>query len=117
MIKNSTSLIFAATVLLTAAGCKYDGSFMQMDSNSGSPFFGLQWAVDSGSRPSRSAEKCPQMESLRFPDAASGEHSTHAARSLARPRFNGPPLCTVSTHGNSAAPKPAISHNHNPKRQ
>lgn len=51
MWKISASLLFAATVLLTSVGCKYDGSFMQMDSNSGSPFFGLQWAVDSGSRP------------------------------------------------------------------
>ena len=51
MRKVSASLFFAATALLTAAGCKYAGSSMQMDSNSSSPFFGLQWAVDSGSRP------------------------------------------------------------------
>ena len=29
---------------------------MQMDSNSGVPFFGLQWAVDSGSRPSEQTD-------------------------------------------------------------
>ncbi|MFM7837845.1 MAG: hypothetical protein ACKPJD_39135, partial [Planctomycetaceae bacterium] len=37
--------------LLTTAGCRYDGSFMQMDSNAPFPFFGLQLSVDSGSRP------------------------------------------------------------------
>ena len=37
-------------MLLSLSGCKYDRSFMNMDSNSGSPFFGLQLAVDSGSR-------------------------------------------------------------------
>lgn len=33
------------------SGCQYDRSFMHLDSNSGAPFFGLQFAVDSGSRP------------------------------------------------------------------
>jgi len=41
----------AGLILLSLTGCKYDRSFMNMDSNSGSPFFGLQLAVDSGSRP------------------------------------------------------------------
>lgn len=41
---------------LSLAGCAYDRSFMQMDSNSGVPFFGMQWAVDSGSRPSSHTE-------------------------------------------------------------
>ena len=36
---------------MSLSGCKYERSFMNMDSNSGSPFFGLQLAVDSGSRP------------------------------------------------------------------
>jgi len=38
-------------MILSLSGCKYDRSFMNMDSNSGAPFFGLQLAVDSGSRP------------------------------------------------------------------
>lgn len=38
-------------ILLSLPGCKYDRSFMNMDSNSGSPFFGLQLAVDTGTRP------------------------------------------------------------------
>jgi hypothetical protein len=41
----------AGLILISLTGCKYDRSFMNMDSNSGSPFFGLQLAVDSGSRP------------------------------------------------------------------
>lgn len=43
--------VTAGLMLLSLAGCKYDRSFMNIDSNSGSPFFGLQLAVDSGSRP------------------------------------------------------------------
>lgn len=62
-------LLFA-TVL---SGCSYDRSFMQLDSNSGVPFFGFQWAVDSGSRPSKSAsgngdhETSPSLIDLRAP--------------------------------------------------
>ena len=43
--------------LLSLTGCKYDRSFMNLDSNSGSPFFGLQLAVDSGSRPPVNPER------------------------------------------------------------
>ncbi len=59
-----------ATVI---SGCSYDRSFMQLDSNSGVPFFGFQWAVDSGSRPSKSAsrngdhETAPSLIDLRAP--------------------------------------------------
>ncbi|MDA1230984.1 MAG: hypothetical protein O2856_09435 [Planctomycetota bacterium] len=53
----------AGLMLLSQTGCKYNGSFMNMDSNSGSPFFGLQLAVDSGSRPPKpgDAEKLIRM--------------------------------------------------------
>lgn len=34
-----------------ASGCQRERSFMQLDSDSGVPFFGLQWSVDSGVRP------------------------------------------------------------------
>lgn len=37
--------------LFSSIGCSYDGWLMQMDSNSPSPFFGLGFSVDSGSRP------------------------------------------------------------------
>ena len=49
-------------ILLSLTGCKYDRSFMNMDSNSGSPFFGLQLAVDSGSRPPGSGERAVNMD-------------------------------------------------------
>lgn len=48
-------LMFPCLLLTAAAGCRYDGAFMQMDSNAPFPFFGFQLAVDSGVRPSRSA--------------------------------------------------------------
>jgi hypothetical protein len=66
----SMGLLLGATLL---SGCSYDRSFMQMDSNSGLPFFGFQWAVDSGSRPSKSAsahddhETAPSLIDLRAP--------------------------------------------------
>lgn len=52
MPKKFSALFVACYCSLSLAGCAYDHSFMQMDSNSGVPFFGMQWAVDSGSRPS-----------------------------------------------------------------
>lgn len=54
---NRTLAAFAACILLSVTGCRYDGSFFNMSSNSGSPFFGLQLAVDSGSRPPRSIDE------------------------------------------------------------
>ena len=50
-IVSKTTALFLPLLLLTTAGCRYDGSFMQMDSNAPFPFFGLQLSVDSGSRP------------------------------------------------------------------
>ncbi|MFO1003212.1 MAG: hypothetical protein U0936_23000 [Planctomycetaceae bacterium] len=52
MTQKYSALFVACYCSLSLAGCAYDQSFMQMDSNSGVPFFGMQWAVDSGSRPS-----------------------------------------------------------------
>lgn len=69
-IALSMGLLLGTTLL---SGCSYDRSFMQMDSNSGLPFFGFQWAVDSGSRPSKSAsnhgdhETAPSLIDLRAP--------------------------------------------------
>lgn len=54
---NRTKVAFAACLLFSVTGCKYDKSFFDMSSNSGSPFFGLQFAVDSGSRPPRSDDE------------------------------------------------------------
>lgn len=39
-------LLLTALLLVTASGCEQARSFMQMDSNSGSPFLGLQLSVD-----------------------------------------------------------------------
>lgn len=76
----SMGLLLGTTLL---SGCSYDRSFMQMDSNSGLPFFGFQWAVDSGSRPSKSASThdddrmAPALIDLRAPstlDQPGGNH-------------------------------------------
>jgi hypothetical protein len=51
---RSYRLISLGLLASCVAGCKYDGAFMQMDSNAPFPFFGFQLAVDSGVRPERS---------------------------------------------------------------
>lgn len=45
---------------LLIPGCSYDGWLMQMDSNNPSPFFGLGFSVDSGSRPGKPGEAAAQ---------------------------------------------------------
>ena len=50
---NRIAAVAILPLLVSAAGCRYDGSFMQMDSNAPFPFFGLQLSVDSGSRTPR----------------------------------------------------------------
>ena len=47
---RATYLLTSVCFLFLLSGCKYDGSFMQMNSDSGSPFFGLQLAVKQDSR-------------------------------------------------------------------
>lgn len=39
------SLIFLLICVALSAGCQYDGSTLQMNSDSPSPFLGLQWSV------------------------------------------------------------------------
>lgn len=56
--------VILGLMLLSLSGCKYDRSFMNMDSNSGSPFFGLQLAVDSGSRPPVNTERSKDDDRL-----------------------------------------------------
>jgi hypothetical protein len=56
-MQNLIHRILLLTISASAlAGCQYDRSFMQMDSKSGAPFLGLQWSVDSGSRPNNSQQ-------------------------------------------------------------
>ncbi len=43
-------------------GCRYEGGFMQMDSNSTLPFFGLQLSVDSGSRPDSESKELQKLQ-------------------------------------------------------
>lgn len=69
MTLRQSELALFAILPLCLAGCAYDRSFMQMDSNSGAPFFGLQWSVDSGSRPGRAGHSI-QLEGARQPDVA-----------------------------------------------
>lgn len=43
-------ILLSTLILFTFAGCERTRSFMQMDSNSGSPFMGLQLSVDAKQR-------------------------------------------------------------------
>lgn len=67
MSRYSTAMLVVCVMSFSLSGCAYDRSFMQMDSNSGVPFFGLQWAVDSGSRPSSHHES--SLLNLTEPDS------------------------------------------------
>lgn len=40
-------VVLTGALSVFATGCRYDGSFLQMDSNSSAPFLGLQLSVDS----------------------------------------------------------------------
>jgi hypothetical protein len=64
--------LFISISLLILPGCAYDRTFMQMDSNSPSPFFGLQWSVDSGTR--GSAVRPKSSESLKWREALPHGH-------------------------------------------
>jgi hypothetical protein len=66
MSRNFFHIVLPLGLLSILAGCKYDGSFMQMDSNSGVPFFGLQLAVDSGSRPPEPGQAIESDENSRY---------------------------------------------------
>ena len=56
---------FVACFLLVTllAGCKYDRSFLNMNSDSGSPFLGLQWSVDARESQIDSANEATQLVS------------------------------------------------------
>jgi hypothetical protein len=81
MSRDFLRIVLPLAVLSLLSGCKYDGSFMHLDSNSGVPFFGLQLAVDSGSRPPKSAETNETDENssynLKLQNPA---HSKHESR-------------------------------------
>lgn len=65
-------ILFLSISLLILPGCAYDRTFMQMDSNSPSPFFGFQWSVDSGTR--RSGAPPKSSESLKWHEALPHGH-------------------------------------------
>jgi len=77
-----------ALFLLTATlcGCRYDGAFMQMDSNSSFPFMGFQLAVDSGTRPSM-----PASENRTAADAVNLRLETDTETTTPGPRLMSPP--------------------------
>lgn len=86
----------AGLMLLSLAGCKYDRSFMNMDSNSGSPFFGLQWAVDTGSRPPGPDKREDRAE----PPAASRHQIGETPDHFGRGRDPRSPLLLTRTTSN-----------------
>jgi hypothetical protein len=65
-------ILFLSISLVIVPGCAYDRTFMQMDSNSPSPFFGLQWSVDSGTPGPAARPK--SSESLKWRDALAHGH-------------------------------------------
>ena len=88
----------AACMLLGTTGCKYDRSFFDMSSNSGSPFFGLQFAVDSGSRPPRTGNGSNADDSSANGNRQSLQHQRYPAIPEFRERDSSSPLPILLTH-------------------
>lgn len=79
---------YFALFLLTATlcGCRYDGAFMQMDSNSPFPFLGFQLAVDSGVRPARHVgEDAPDADAVNLRIDPAQETTTRGPRLMSPP--------------------------------
>ena len=96
-----STVTVVACLLLSATGCKYDGSFFNFSSDSGSPFFGLQLAVDSGSRPPRSGDDSDASRSNLKSKRQSLQHQRYPAIPELRDRENGspPPILLTRTSG------------------
>ena len=72
-------------------------SFMNMDSNSGSPFFGLQLAVDSGSRPPRTQGRAEASDRATSPRTRSPAIPDHGKSGPEIPGSD-----SADTNGNAA---------------
>jgi hypothetical protein len=98
---NPAKVAVAACLLLSVTGCKYDRSFFDMSSNSGSPFFGLQFAVDSGSRPPRSSNGSDADSSGLNNSRQSLQHQRYPAIPEFRDRKSGspPPILLTRSSG------------------
>ena len=88
---NIATVTCAACMLLSVTGCKYDRSFFDMSSNSGSPFFGLQFAVDSGSRLPRSSDQSDADTSHLKSNRQALQHQRYPAIPDFRDRESGSP--------------------------
>jgi len=100
-----TTVAFAACLLLSVTGCKYDRSFFDMSSNSGLPFFGLQFAVDSGSRPPRSSDKSVADRSNLKGNRQSLQHQRYPAIPDFRDRESGSPPSILLTRASGLKQK------------
>ena len=98
---NPAKVAVAACLLLSLTGCKYDRSFFDMSSNSGSPFFGLQFAVDSGSRPPRSRDDSDTDRSKLNNSRQSPQHQRYPAIPEFHDRTSGspPPILLTRSSG------------------
>ena len=96
MLNYSSGSFIVCLISLTLSGCAYDRSFMQMDSNSGVPFFGLQWAVDSGSRPS--SQNDSSVLKLTAPESALNVPNPRVDRHKMDQTNPSPALVSVSRH-------------------
>ena len=79
---------YFALVLLAASlcGCRYDGAFMQMDSNAPFPFLGFQLAVDSGVRPATTIRnEAPASGAVNLRIDPTEETTTRGPRLMAPP--------------------------------
>ncbi|MEZ6059588.1 MAG: hypothetical protein R3C19_04430 [Planctomycetaceae bacterium] len=72
--------IISISFIALFAGCEYDRAFMQMDSNSGSPFLGWQLRVDASDRRRNTVS---DSDRIRLADSAAPEATSRGPIYLA----------------------------------
>ncbi len=78
------AVVLLVTVFLT--GCRYERSFLQMNSDSGVPFLGLQLSVDArDARMLPASEYAAQVPGSRMPEETGGTIRAQSSRRVSLP--------------------------------
>lgn len=94
-----TLMLLSGVVTFASSGCQYDRSFMQLDSNSGAPFFGLQWSVDA-----RDTQRADRASAVTTPSVAATATPSDAARPNSDPTAVAADVTAGGNPANAAGP-------------
>jgi len=90
--------LISLVIIVSLTGCQYDRSFMQMNSDSGSPFLGLQLRVDASDLRTDDASEEERVQIASSSESRSSEWQSSESRSFVR----GPFLLTGGDGQNAA---------------